>query len=134
MLNRRNIMLIGAISAIGLYSALSNAAQSTTISTSDPLVANVLAGLNRVLGLNGVTNNAQLKIIVDELQDARELLQADEKNLQAAQHLIEKAQNLPGKNTVVQPGQIDSHGHPLGFTMWRMLALVKNGKDPIAVD
>jgi hypothetical protein len=129
MLNLKKIMLI---SVIGLHITVSYADEPIAVSTSDPMVANVLAGLNRVLGLNGVTNNVQLKLIVDTLQDAKELLQADEKNLAAAQDLIEKAQNLPGKDTMVTPGGFDNHGHPVSFSMWRMLALVRNGKDPIA--
>lgn len=131
MLSMKKIMLM---SAIGLHVALSYAAEPIAVSTSDSRVAHVLTGLNRVLGLNDVTNNVQLKLIVDELQNARELLQADEKNLTAALELIDKAQNLPGRNTMVTPGGFDNHGHPVSFSMWRMLALVRNGKDPIATE
>jgi hypothetical protein len=97
------------------------------------LVAHVLQGLNRILGLNGVTTNAQLRMIVDTLEKAKELLSEDPKNLAAAQELIDKAQDLPGNKTMIAPGVYDDNGHPVEFSMWRMLALVRNGKNPIAM-
>ncbi len=94
----------------------------------------VLQAIDRLLAMNGVTNSWQLKPIVDMLEKARELVRMGDEHLDEAVALLEKAQDQPGSKTVIPLGTTDIYGHPRQLSMWRMLALVRNGKDPSSAE